>query len=322
MADKGGPRTIVVIDADPREQATLDRTLTQAGFEVLLAGDGPTGVELVAACRPTAIVLDLELLGMDGLETAQRIRAVSAAPILMLSDSTSEIDVVQSLGVGADAFMPRPLKAHELRARLNAVLRRSPQLTENPALRPLTAPRLAQPEPVWAEPVVTPSPPEPEPLPEPIREPIREPETMPELVPEPEPVPEPAPMPEPEPEPEPELEQEPIVSAVMGEDRQAFRGLVWSMSTGAVTVDGVPVAMTGTELAALSALMTTGRRLRSHADMAAVVLGRPSGGPLTAAERASVDAVMEALMSTLDESADEPRWIDYVPGVGWRRAAM
>jgi DNA-binding response OmpR family regulator len=121
MADS--PVAVVVEDdADIRELIT--QILEQAGYQVFGAGDGIDGVRLVTEYSPQVTTLDVSLPGMDGLETARRIRAFSDTYIVMLTARADEIDTVQGLQAGADDYITKPFRPRELRARIEAMQRR------------------------------------------------------------------------------------------------------------------------------------------------------------------------------------------------------
>lgn len=121
MADS--PVAVVVEDdVDIRELVT--QILEQAGYEVYAAGDGVEGVRLVTEHCPQVTTLDVSLPGMDGLETARRIRTFSDTYIVMLTARADEIDTVQGLQAGADDYITKPFRPRELRARIEAMQRR------------------------------------------------------------------------------------------------------------------------------------------------------------------------------------------------------
>ncbi len=121
MDDK---RTAVVIEDDADIRSLLATVLEQAGFAVHSAGDGYSGLDLVRAHDPLVTTLDVNMPGMDGFETAKRIRAVSSTYLVMLTARTEEIDALQGLEAGADDYIAKPFRPRELRARIDAMLRR------------------------------------------------------------------------------------------------------------------------------------------------------------------------------------------------------
>jgi two-component system, OmpR family, alkaline phosphatase synthesis response regulator PhoP len=116
--------TVLVVDDEERLRELLRGYLTQAGFNVLLAADGPQALELARAHRPDLVVLDLMLPGLDGLEVCRQVRTFSDAYVLMLTARAEEIDRVVGLEVGADDYLTKPFSPRELVARVRAMLRR------------------------------------------------------------------------------------------------------------------------------------------------------------------------------------------------------
>jgi DNA-binding response OmpR family regulator len=119
------PRTIAVIEDEASIASAVAARLRSEGYQVEVAGDGASGVELCARTRPDLVVLDLMLPGVDGLEVCRRIQRERATPVLMLTARDSETDLVIGLGVGADDYMTKPFSARELVARVGAILRRA-----------------------------------------------------------------------------------------------------------------------------------------------------------------------------------------------------
>lgn len=119
MAEK-----ILVVDDEVSLLETLAYNLKKQGYEVEMAGDGPTAVELARTGRPDLIVLDIMLPGMDGFEVCREIRKEMNTPVLMLTARDDEIDRVVGLEVGADDYLTKPFSMRELMARVKALLRR------------------------------------------------------------------------------------------------------------------------------------------------------------------------------------------------------
>jgi len=117
-------KTAVIIEDDPDVRSLLDEVFRAAGFRTVLAGTGLEGVAAVAEHEPIITTLDINLPGIDGFEAARRIRAVSATFIIMLSALGEESDVVLGLTSGADEYLVKPFRPRELRARIEALLRR------------------------------------------------------------------------------------------------------------------------------------------------------------------------------------------------------
>ena len=113
---------ILLIEDDLRLAEMVKHYLGEAGFNVTHAPTGGAGVALAGAFD--ALILDLMLPDMDGLEVCRRIRAGADTPILMLTARGDAMDRVVGLEMGADDYLPKPFEPRELLARLKAILRR------------------------------------------------------------------------------------------------------------------------------------------------------------------------------------------------------
>ena len=102
----------------------LEPLLVREGFEVKVASEGTTAVDLAASFDPDVVIMDVVLPGIDGLEACRRIRQFSDAYLLILSAKNTEIDKVVGLSIGADDYVTKPFSPNELIARLRAMLRR------------------------------------------------------------------------------------------------------------------------------------------------------------------------------------------------------
>jgi DNA-binding response OmpR family regulator len=116
---------ILVVDDEPSLVASLSYSLGRAGFQVRIATDGPGALTVAREVEPDLIVLDVMLPGLDGFEVCRRLRARTAAPILMLTARDDAMDRVVGLEVGADDYVTKPFSIRELVARINAQLRRA-----------------------------------------------------------------------------------------------------------------------------------------------------------------------------------------------------
>ena len=118
--------TTVLVVEDEIEIARVVRDyLRNAGFEVIVVGDGGSAVASVRSAKPDLLVLDLGLPGRDGLDVAREIRRWSNTPIVMLTARGDEIDRIVGLELGADDYVVKPFSPKELIARVRAVLRRT-----------------------------------------------------------------------------------------------------------------------------------------------------------------------------------------------------
>ena len=115
---------VVVIEDEAAIADAIAARLTSEGFAVEIAGDGPSGVDLVERTKPDLVVLDLMLPGFDGLEVCRRIQRERPVPVLMLTARDSETDVLVGLAVGADDYLTKPFSPRELVARIRTILRR------------------------------------------------------------------------------------------------------------------------------------------------------------------------------------------------------
>src|SRR5258708_13393222 len=115
---------IRLVEAAPRLGEMLSEYLGQAGFRMTVAPLGATALELLSGTEYDAVVLDLMLPDMDGLDVCRRLRTTSDTPVLMLTGRGDAIDRIVGLELGADDYVPKPFQPRELLARLRAILRR------------------------------------------------------------------------------------------------------------------------------------------------------------------------------------------------------
>lgn len=117
--------SVVHIEDDPRIARLMAKYLSSHGVVVTLAADGPTGIAAVRRERPSVILLDLMLPGIDGVEVCRRIRALVATPIIMVTARGEEADRVMGLEGGADDYVVKPYSSREVLARIRAQHRRA-----------------------------------------------------------------------------------------------------------------------------------------------------------------------------------------------------
>ncbi len=117
---------VLIVDDDRALRDALRRALALAGYEIALAEDGQQALAEVAAAAPDAIVLDVGLPGIDGLEVCRQLRgAGDRVPVLMLTARDAIADRIDGLDAGADDYLVKPFDVGELKARLRALLRRT-----------------------------------------------------------------------------------------------------------------------------------------------------------------------------------------------------
>lgn len=120
------PRRILVVDDEPQITRVLRTSLSSQGYDIRVANDGETALEIMKDWTPDLVVTDLSMPNMDGLELCRRLRITSQVPIIVLSVRGEERTKVQALDAGADDYVTKPFGIEELLARVRASLRRAP----------------------------------------------------------------------------------------------------------------------------------------------------------------------------------------------------
>lgn len=115
---------VLVVDDEPSIRMFVRANLEARGYEVELAKDGVEGLEMAARGLPDAVVLDINMPKMDGIEVCRRLREWTQTPVIMLSVREGEADKVKALDEGADDYVTKPFSIEELLARVRAALRR------------------------------------------------------------------------------------------------------------------------------------------------------------------------------------------------------
>jgi two-component system KDP operon response regulator KdpE len=121
---KADQRRILVVDDEPQITRVLRTTLSSRGYDVRVANDGETALEIMRDWSPDLVLTDLMMPRMNGLELCKRIRTASELPIIVLSVKGEERTKVQALDAGADDYVTKPVGMPELMARVRANLRR------------------------------------------------------------------------------------------------------------------------------------------------------------------------------------------------------
>ena len=124
-------RRILMIDDDRKLAALVKDYLEPMGFQLDLRHDGAAGLQQALAEKYDAIILDVMMPVMDGIEVLRELRKKSDVPVLMLTALGEESDRIVGLEIGADDYLPKTFSTRELLARLRAVTRRSQRITES-----------------------------------------------------------------------------------------------------------------------------------------------------------------------------------------------
>jgi DNA-binding response OmpR family regulator len=127
MSDVGGARGLIMVVEDESAIADVIRlNLAKAGYGVHIERDGTSGLAAIRALKPAAVILDIGLPGLDGIEVCRRLRSENDwTPVLFVTARDDEIDRVVGLELGADHYVTKPFSPRELVARVTSVLRRS-----------------------------------------------------------------------------------------------------------------------------------------------------------------------------------------------------
>lgn len=124
--------SILVVEDEPNIASLVETYLSREGYAVTRVDDGAKALEAADRIRPSLVILDVMLPGIDGLEVCRRLRARSRVPVIMLTAKDQEIDRVVGLELGADDYVTKPFSPRELVARVKAVLRRAEAAEEGP----------------------------------------------------------------------------------------------------------------------------------------------------------------------------------------------
>ena len=128
-------RRILVVDDETQITRVLRTSLSSQGYDIRVANDGETALEIMKDWTPDLVITDLSMPNMDGLELCRRLRPKAKFPIIVLSVRGEERTKVQALDAGADDYVTKPFSIEELLARVRANLRRAPAVAgEQPTL--------------------------------------------------------------------------------------------------------------------------------------------------------------------------------------------
>lgn len=337
------PKTAVIVEDDPDVRHMLAGVLEAAGFSTVSVGNGIDGVRAVLTYQPLITTLDVNMPGIDGFEAARRIREQSDTYIIMLTALDEEADVVLGLSAGADEYLNKPFRPRELRARIDALLRRPRATGAQPAV---ATPRQEQggrsfpssrstldaaPAQPWPDQPAASRPASFAPVPE-------------AMLPGP-----PAVHPGSDdaggqasrqtiiigddagrtpgtgfaPAPDGSGDQDGWAAASEEGVWIAHRDLRLDPDTRIVLIQGRELELTRTEFDLLAALMESKRRVRSKADLTLVLRGESyvTSYFVGEADKRAIEAHMTNLRRKLGDNPVQPRYIETVRGVGYRLTA-
>ena len=317
----------VVIEDDPSVRELLEIVLTQSGFSVTTSGDGLSGIEAVREYQPLLTTCDVSMPGMDGLATAKRIRGFSDTFLIMISGMGEEIDVVQGLEAGADDYVLKPFSPRELRARVDAMVRRLQAQGRLPDAVPTESGSTTEPWVADALREVVSESWAPADGPPPLGRPVASAPPVAPVAP---------------------ATQQPAAPAVAAASANTdyhpgltsssagttmtatpsgavvleHNGLYVDLETRMVSADGRTVDLTRSEFDLLVTVLESGRRVRSKADLVLALRGQ---GHVTSyyvneADKRSVEVHVANLRRKIGDNATTPTYIETVRGVGYRLA--
>ena len=277
-------KTVVIIEDDPDVRDLLDEVFRSAGFRTVLTTTGIEGIAAVEEHEPVITTLDVTLPGIDGYEVVRRIRKLSDTYIVMVSGLAEESDVVLGLSSGADDYVVKPFRPRELRARIEAFMRRPRQIVrqeqqDTGEIEPI---RLAPVDPIGRRSGGAPA----------ARAQGRIATAGASI---------------------------PTIGNAH-DDWIAHRDLRLNLATHTVLMGGAEVELTPTEFDLLATLLESQRRVRSKSDLAMVLRGDDFGSTYYVGEpdKRAIEAHIANLRRKLGDSSNEPTYIETVRGVGYR----
>lgn len=277
-------RVAVVIEDDADIRDLIEMTLSQAGFTVHTAGDGPSGVELVRLHAPAVTTLDISMPGIDGFEVARRIRTFSSTYLVMLTARDEEIDTLMGLDSGADDYLTKPFRPRELRARVEALMRR-PRGMVGTALTPEAGVSSPADPPRASEPGLT-------------REPSAGSPDGPE--------------------------HSVAATGAGAGNAYTHNGLTLGLETRLVELDGVAIHLTRTEFDLLAAVVSAQHRVVGKDELVHVMWSDhyDTGLEPGDADRRAVEVHIANLRRKLGDAPSKARYIETVRGVGYRLSSL
>ncbi len=280
-------------DDDIRE--LMVALLGQSGFEVHAAANGTDGVQSVQQNDPVLVTVDLGLPDIDGYEVTRRVRRFTDAYVVMLTARNEEIDTLMGLDAGADDYLTKPFRPRELRARVEAMLRR-PRVNQPPvgAQAPIPTSVPAVPEHAHGDAAVQGAGPR---------------AGAGGAAP-------------PAPSASGGTPDGDGTGAASADARLVLDGLVLYPNVHHVEAEGRDVTLTPTEFVLLETLMRSGRVVRSKAELSRILRGdEPDGGTFVSeADLRTVEVHVGNMRRKVGDDPRRPRWIETVRGIGYRAA--
>jgi DNA-binding response OmpR family regulator len=345
-----GDKVAVIAEDDPDVRDLIEIVLTQSGFTIFHAPDGPAAIAAVREHRPLLTTLDVNMPGMDGFAVAKRLREFSQTYLIMITALTQEIDIIRGFEAGADDYLVKPFRPRELRARADSMLRRvafadgtsgQDPTPSAPAPPPQRAPES------WAAAAVREFQEEMSPDSRrrhahryhadqtPPTQPAQP--TQPAAAPPASPAPaasDPAPGAREATSAAPAAPASPVVPPVPSRpsppssearaegNALIFRDLTVDTTTGQTSRDGRSLSLTDPQLQLLVSLLGSGRRVRSKADLVLALRGEQfvTSHFVNEADKRAVEGHIAGLRQTLGDDEASPKYIETVKGVGFRLA--
>ncbi|HRO95229.1 response regulator transcription factor [Citricoccus sp.] len=286
-------RVAVVVEDDEDIRELMVALLGQSGFEVHAAANGTDGVDAVKENDPVLVTVDLGLPDIDGYEVTRRVRRFTDAYVVMLTARNEEIDTLMGLDAGADDYLTKPFRPRELRARVEAMLRRP---------RAAPAPAAETPGPTLA--TVTPAP-----APGHAAGHAAEQGAGPTSGADGSAAATPS-------------GSTGRADASSADARLALDGLVLYPHVHHVEAEGRDVTLTPTEFVLLETLLRSGRVVRSKAELTRILRGdEPDAGTFVSeSDERTVEVHVGNMRRKLGDDPRRPRWIETVRGIGYRAA--
>ncbi|MBC7724483.1 MAG: response regulator transcription factor [Burkholderiaceae bacterium] len=350
-----GERVAVIVEDDADIRQLLETILTQGGFQVIACGNGQDGIDAVRRFDPVVVTLDVNMPGMDGFEVARRVRAFSSTYIIMLTALNDEIDTLRGLDAGADDFLTKPFRPRELRARIEAMLRRPRMVVETAAallrqgpggssagssamatslgadgtadVAPAAMTSPTPSAPTLSAPTLSASTLAAMVVPAPVfaamPAPVFAAMPAPVFAAPPPTVPTVPTVPSAPPSPTPTPPRPPTPAAASlpgGEGWLEHNGLWLNIETHIVNLDGQEIALTRSEFDLLASMLQSHRRVRTKPDLVLMLRGEGyvTGHYISDADKRAVEVHMGNLRKKLADSVAAPRFIETVRGVGYR----